>query len=202
MSGRGPGDVCRACSPETSGGLPPAFPLAFMRNPRYDVTSPEPCVPGPASPLSPAPALDDCCVREHGRGQFPVYFPGFGRQRVQAEDYLSCISTFVKENPEHIEAIRILLDRPRTGERMPLPNCGRNLPQPGTASRSRISRSRTRCGYNKALVDIISMVKHAAREEEPLCTAEQRIHRVFDKMAYTTSLTPNNSSGWTKSVSI
>ena len=45
--------------------------------------------------------------------------------------------------------------------------------------------------YNKALVDIISMVKHAAREEEPLCTAEQRIHRVFDKMAYSATLTPD-----------
>ena len=44
--------------------------------------------------------------------------------------------------------------------------------------------------YNKALVDIISMVKHAAREEEPLCTAEQRIHRVFDKMTVSTTLTP------------
>jgi hypothetical protein len=31
--------------------------------------------------------------------------------------------------------------------------------------------------YHKALVDIISMVKHAAREDEPLYTAEQRVTR-------------------------
>ena len=29
--------------------------------------------------------------------------------------------------------------------------------------------------YHKSLVDIISMVKHAAREEEPLLTASERV---------------------------
>jgi type I restriction enzyme R subunit len=43
--------------------------------------------------------------------------------------------------------------------------------------------------YHKALVDIISMVKHAAREEEPLYTAEERIHRVLDRMTLSSSLT-------------
>jgi type I restriction enzyme R subunit len=33
--------------------------------------------------------------------------------------------------------------------------------------------------YQKALVDIISMVKHAAREDEELLTAEERIDRAF-----------------------
>ncbi len=31
--------------------------------------------------------------------------------------------------------------------------------------------------YHKALVDIISMVKHAAREEAPLLTAAERVER-------------------------
>ena len=43
--------------------------------------------------------------------------------------------------------------------------------------------------YDKALVDIISMVKHAAREDEPLYTAEERIQRAFDRMAFFSSLT-------------
>ena len=33
--------------------------------------------------------------------------------------------------------------------------------------------------YHKALVDIISMVKHAAQEEEPIYTAEERVDRAL-----------------------
>ena len=36
--------------------------------------------------------------------------------------------------------------------------------------------------YHKALVDIISMVKHAVREEEPLYTAEERVNRALAKV--------------------
>jgi len=107
------------------------------------------------------------------------------------EDYLTAFSTFVRENPEHIEAIRILLDRPKDWGTDALSELRQKL----AASRYRFTVENLQMAhkvrYNKALVDIISMVKHAAREEEPLCTAEQRIHRVFDKMAYTTSLTPD-----------
>jgi len=106
------------------------------------------------------------------------------------QDYLSAFSMFVKENPEHIEAIRILLDRPKDWGTDALSELRQKL----AASRYRFTVENLQIAhkvrYNKALVDIISMVKHAAREEEPLCTAEQRIHRVFDKMAYTASLTP------------
>ncbi|PKL70670.1 MAG: restriction endonuclease subunit R [Methanomicrobiales archaeon HGW-Methanomicrobiales-1] len=106
------------------------------------------------------------------------------------EDYLSAFSQFVKENPEHIEAIRILLDRPKDWGTDALSELRLKL----AATRYRFTVENLQMAhkvrYNKALVDIISMVKHAAREEEPLCTAEQRIHRVFDKMAYSISLTP------------
>jgi type I restriction enzyme R subunit len=96
----------------------------------------------------------------------------------------------VKENPEHIEAIRILLDRPRDWGTDALSELKKKL----AATRFHFTVENLQMAhkerYNKALVDIISMVKHAAREEEPLCTAEQRIHRVFEKMAFSISLTP------------
>ena len=44
--------------------------------------------------------------------------------------------------------------------------------------------------YQKALVDIISMIKHAAREDEPLYTAEQRIQRAFMKVTAGRAFTP------------
>lgn len=36
--------------------------------------------------------------------------------------------------------------------------------------------------YRKALVDIISMVKHAAHDREPLLTAQERVARAFDTL--------------------
>ena len=105
------------------------------------------------------------------------------------EDYLSAFSRFVKENPEHIEAIRILLDRPRDWGTDALYELKRKL----AATRYRFTvenlQKAHKIRYDKALVDIISMVKHAAREEEPLFTAEERIRRVFDRMAVSASLT-------------
>jgi len=36
--------------------------------------------------------------------------------------------------------------------------------------------------YNKALADIISMVKHAARQEEPILTAEERVEKALGRI--------------------
>jgi type I restriction enzyme, R subunit len=105
------------------------------------------------------------------------------------EDYLIAFSQFVKENPEHIEAIRILLDRPKDWGTDALSELKKKL----AATRFRFTVDNLQMAhkvrYHKALVDIISMVKHAAREEEPLYTAEERIHRVLDRMTLSSSLT-------------
>jgi type I restriction enzyme R subunit len=104
------------------------------------------------------------------------------------EDYLLAFSKFVKENPEHIEAIRILLDRPAEWGTDAIGELRKKL----AATRFGFTVERLQkaheAQYHKALVDIISMVKHAAREEEPLFTAEERIHRVFDRMALSSSM--------------
>jgi len=94
-------------------------------------------------------------------------------------DYLKVFSTFVAENPDHIDAVKILLDRPRAWS-----------PAALTELREKLGRSRYRFSvenlqrahevtYRKALVDVISMVKHAAREDEPLFTASERVERAF-----------------------
>jgi type I restriction enzyme R subunit len=99
------------------------------------------------------------------------------------EDYLTAFSTFVKENPEHIEAIRILLDRPKDWGTDAIGELRKKL----AASRYRFTvenlQKAHEVRYHKALADIISMVKHAAREEETLYTAEERVHRVLDRMS-------------------
>lgn len=43
--------------------------------------------------------------------------------------------------------------------------------------------------YRKSLVDIISMVKHAAKEEEPLLNAAERVERAFTRLTAGRSFT-------------
>jgi len=50
--------------------------------------------------------------------------------------------------------------------------------------------------YHKALVDIISMIKHAAKEGEPLLTAEERVERAFAKVVTGKTFTRIKTSGW------
>jgi len=45
--------------------------------------------------------------------------------------------------------------------------------------------------YRKAMVDIVSMVKHAADEEEPLFTAAERVERAFAKVIAGQTFTPD-----------
>ncbi len=45
--------------------------------------------------------------------------------------------------------------------------------------------------YRKALVDIISMVKHAAGEQEPLLTASERVDRAFAVVTAGQTFTPD-----------
>ena len=98
------------------------------------------------------------------------------------EDYLAAFARFVKENPEHIEAIGILLDRPQQWGTQALGELRQKL----SASPKRFTidnlQKAHQVRYQKALIDIISMVKHAAREEEPLYTAEERVQRAYEKL--------------------
>ncbi len=103
-----------------------------------------------------------------------------GADYQKPEDYLVSFARFVRENPEQIEAIRILLERPR-GWR----------PEALSELRQKLRRSHFDEGdlqkahklvYNKALADIISMVKHAARREEPILTAAERVERAMRKV--------------------
>lgn len=98
------------------------------------------------------------------------------------EDYLKAFSKFVAENPDHIDAVKILLDRPRAWRPTALNELREKLKQ----SRYRFSvenlQKAHEVTFKKALVDVISMVKHAAKEEEPLFTASERVERAFARV--------------------
>lgn len=104
-----------------------------------------------------------------------------GREH-KPEDYLEAFSTFVRDNPAHVQAIRILLNRPKEWGTGALSELKSKLAAAPERFTFEALEKAHRLRYDKELVDIISMVKHAAHEEEPLLTAEERVARVFDRL--------------------
>jgi type I restriction enzyme R subunit len=98
------------------------------------------------------------------------------------EDYLSAFARFVRENADQIQAISILLNRPRDWSTDALGELRKKLAgAPGRYTLDNLQKAHE-LQYHKALVDIISMVKHAARSQEPLFTAEERVRLAFVKV--------------------
>lgn len=91
------------------------------------------------------------------------------------EDYLAAFARFIREEKDHIEALHILIDRPREWSPLTLQKLRKTLlTTPGHFTEAKLQKAHE-LHYKKALVDIISMVKHAARETEPLLTAQERV---------------------------
>ena len=98
---------------------------------------------------------------------------------------------FVRENPAQVEAIRILLTRPRDWSTKALTELQLKLaatPQRFTVDHLRKAHE---LHYHKALIDIISMVKHAANAEQPLYTAGERVKLAMAKMTTGRAFTPD-----------
>lgn len=103
-----------------------------------------------------------------------------GGEYQKPEDYLDLFARFVRENPEHIEAIRILLERPKEWKTNVLDELRKKL-RLNEFPEDKLQNAH-KLVHNKALADIISMVKHAAREEEPICTAEERVDQAMKRI--------------------
>ena len=105
-------------------------------------------------------------------------------------DYLEQFAKFVRENPAQVEAIRILLDRPRGWGTAALAELRAKLATaPGRFTLDHLEKAH-RAHHRKALVDVISMVKHAAKETEPLLTAAERVDRAFARLTAGRTFTP------------
>jgi len=105
------------------------------------------------------------------------------------EDYLVEFSRFVKNNPEHIEAIEILLNRPQDWNTDALAELRNKLKRTRERFTEENLQKAYREKYHKELADIISMIKKAAREEEPLLTAEERVEKAFARVTEGKSFT-------------
>lgn len=98
------------------------------------------------------------------------------------EDYLQAFARFVRDNPAQIEAVRILLGRPRDWSGTALSELRDKLRAAPEHFTEETLRRVHEVHYHRALVDIISMVKHAANEKAPLLTAAERVDHAFEKV--------------------
>ncbi|HMP02940.1 MAG TPA: type I restriction-modification enzyme R subunit C-terminal domain-containing protein [Gemmatales bacterium] len=107
------------------------------------------------------------------------------------EDYLAAFARFVKENPAQIEAVRILLGRPQDWSADALAELKHKLATaPLRFTLDHLQKAHA-IRYHKELADIISMVKHAAKEGEPLLTAPERVDRAYAKLTAGRQFTPD-----------
>lgn len=103
-----------------------------------------------------------------------------GIEYQRPEDYLVSFARFVKENKEQIEAIQILLERPKNWKTEALTDLRKKLAM-NDFSEKELQKAH-KLVYHKDLADIISMVKHAVKEEEPILTAEERVDKALKKV--------------------
>lgn len=132
-----------------------------------------------------AEGVEDLVVSEY------LFKTSDGRE-LRPEDYLVAFERFVKENPDHIEAIRILLNRPAEFRTEHLKELRTKL----AAQPERFTEANLRRAYHNNLADIISIVRHAALRE-PLLVAQERVGRAIACIRAGHTFTPEQES-WLK----
>lgn len=97
-------------------------------------------------------------------------------------DYLKLFEKFVSENPEHIQAIEILLSRPGKWNSGALEDL-RNKLHKNDFSEKDLQRG-YELVYKKPLADIISMIKHASDFQVPILTAQERVDKAITSIMW------------------
>jgi type I restriction enzyme R subunit len=114
---------------------------------------------------------------------------GSGKE-LKPADYLAAFAEFVKKNPAQIEAIRILIEKPRDWSTTALKELRDKLSKSPERFTPDLLQKAHAIASHKAMADLISIVKHAAEEKQPLLTAEERVDRAFAKLTAGKSFSP------------
>jgi len=114
-------------------------------------------------------------------------------QEYKPSEYLEAFASFVHEHQDQVDAIQILLSRPREWGATPLTELRQALTQaPEHFTEANLQRAFD-VTYSKALIDIISMVKHAAIDTSPLHTSEERVNQAVDRVVADRQLTESQA---------
>jgi len=103
-----------------------------------------------------------------------------GSDYQRPEDYLKLFEQFVIENPAHIEAIEILLAKPKAWNTDALEDLREKLHK-NDFSEKDLQRGHELV-YKKPLADIISMIQHASNDAAPILTAQERVEFAVAKI--------------------
>lgn len=109
-----------------------------------------------------------------------ILFEAEGRYGLQPTDYLLAFSEFIKKKENEIAAISILLNKPKDWSTKALNELRQKLKE-NNYDETNLQKAH-KIVYQKDAVDIISMVKHAAKETEPLLSPEERVNQAIQKV--------------------
>ena len=109
-----------------------------------------------------------------------ILFEADGKRDLKPEDYLTAFSEFIKKNENQIEAIGILLNRPKSWNTNALNELKRKLKENDFEEDN--LRKAHKIVYHKDLVDIVSMIKHAVNLQEPLFSIDERVNNAVNKV--------------------
>ena len=115
-------------------------------------------------------------------------------QEYKPADYLKAFEEFVRSNADHVEALSILLSRPRAWGSQPLRDLREALSQTPERFTEDNLRRAFQVAHHKALIDIISMVKRAALDTSPLYTAEERVGQAVERVTTGRHLTDDQAN--------
>jgi type I restriction enzyme R subunit len=96
-----------------------------------------------------------------------------GNDYQKPADYLKLFEEFVAKNPEHIEAIEILLSSPSKWNTDALEELRKKLREHDFSEKD--LQKGHELVFKKPLADIISMIKHATDYQAPILTAKERV---------------------------
>ena len=117
-----------------------------------------------------------------------ILFEAEGKYGLHADDYLQAFSEFVKKNQTGVDAISILLSKPQRWNTSTLNELKKTLKE-HDFEELQLQKAH-KLVHHKDLVDIISMVKHAVIETEPLLSVDERVDRAITKISAGKKFTP------------
>jgi type I restriction enzyme R subunit len=123
-------------------------------------------------------------IRANGAEDYVVskiIFRAKDGSKLGPQDYLREFEKFVKENPEQIEALEILLNRPEDFDTGQLKALRTALATSPDSLVDKFTEKNLRRAHNKELADIISIIRHAAMGSE-LLTTDQRVNKAMMKI--------------------
>lgn len=123
-----------------------------------------------------------------------IIFRAKDGRELKPQDYLQEFEKFVRENLQHIEALEILLNRPKEFDTRQLKSLRDMLAAQPDFLVDKFTEKNLRRAYDRELADIISIIRHAATGSE-LLTAERRVDKALMRVKSNRVFT-NEQEGW------